>query len=70
MTNYQTQENEKFLNKILELGKFWIWPDANATYVVENGLFIANTKREFEQLKGITSKKFHEKIKLRKIINN
>lgn len=65
MTNYQKLENEKYLNATLRMGKFWIWPDENATYAVENGLFIAETLREYELIKEITTESFHEKILLR-----
>ncbi|WP_310595136.1 hypothetical protein [Flavobacterium sp.] len=70
MTIYQKQENEKYLNNVLEMGKFWIWPGANASYTIENGLFIANTEREFFRLKEITTKEYHNKIQLRNNTNN
>lgn len=65
MTNYQKLENEKYLNATLRMGKFWIWPDENATYSIENGFFIAHTIREYDLIKEITTEKFHEKILLR-----
>ena len=67
--NYKTKVNEKFLNKILMIGTVWIWPDENAKYKIEGGTFIAETYREYELLKSITSESFHKKIKLTSILN-
>ena len=67
--NYKTKVNEKFLNEILMYGSVWIWPDENAKYKIEDGTFIAETDWEYELLKEITSKSFHKKIKLNRIMN-
>jgi hypothetical protein len=67
--NYKTKANEQFLNRVLMFSTIWIWPDENAVYKIEDGTFIAETGREYELLKGITSKSFHKKIKLNPIMN-
>lgn len=66
---HKTKGTEEFLNKILMYSTIWIWPDENAVYKIKDGTFIAETDREYELLKGITSKLFHKKIKLNRIMN-
>jgi|LakMenE18May11ns_1017448.scaffolds.fasta_scaffold9617246_1 hypothetical protein len=62
--NYKTKANEEFLNDILTSCSIWTWPDMNATYIIDDGTFIALTHMEYKLLKGLTSKSFHKKIKL------
>ena len=67
--NYKTKANEECLDKILMYATIWIWPGENAVYKIEDGTFIAETYREYELLKGITSKSFHKKIKINNVMN-
>ena len=45
--NYNTKAHEQFLNKVLMYSIIWIWTDENAVYKIKNGLFIAETGRDY-----------------------
>ena len=57
--------NEKFLDQILKMSRFWFWTDEKVAYAIEDGKFIANTKREYDLLARITTKNYHNKIRLK-----
>lgn len=63
MEKYQVEENENFFNQMLsylEDDGRWIWPDAREIFYKSNGQLKAKTKRGYDLLKKIVSKKWFQ----------
>ena len=65
LTKQQLQANEQFFKQVAQFTSMYIWPDYGFVYLIENGVYIADTKRAYKTLMENTPKTFHKNIKLK-----
>jgi hypothetical protein len=61
----QLKANEEFFNRIASMTKMYAWPDTGHIYKIEEGVFICDSPKSFNDLKDITPETFHHKIRMK-----
>jgi len=64
LTQSQLQANEDFFNKVALMTRMYAWPDTGHIYQIKEGVFLCATPESFNDLKSITPKTFHHRIKM------
>ena len=65
MTRQQKQVNERFFSRIATMTRMYLWSEEGHVYLIEDGKFIAQNQRAYDDIKSITPSSFHNKVRLR-----
>jgi hypothetical protein len=66
MIAIEKKANERFLNRVIQLGNMWMWPDENLCYEITENKLVIDTSPKKKSLSKIVSKKWFAKNTLRK----